>query len=65
MLDAAQLASVKLQEEELLSWRLVDPAELTDHLLGSLGLRTQEAYRVLLSGEGTVELENGRGPQAS
>ncbi|WP_327303417.1 NUDIX hydrolase [Streptomyces sp. NBC_01298] len=65
VLDAAQLASVKLQEEELLSWRLVDPAELTDHLLGSLGLRTQEAYRVLLSGEGTVELENGRGPQAS
>lgn len=65
VLDAAQLASIRLQDEELLSWRLVDPAELTTHLLGSLGLRTQEAYRVLESGEGAVELENGRRPAAS
>uniref|UniRef100_UPI00365504D5 NUDIX domain-containing protein n=1 Tax=Streptomyces sp. NPDC058401 TaxID=3346480 RepID=UPI00365504D5 len=65
VLDAAQLASIKLQEEELLSWRLVEEAELTGHLLGSLGLRTAEACRVLRTGEGTVELENGRRPQAS
>ncbi|WP_327412607.1 NUDIX hydrolase [Streptomyces sp. NBC_01233] len=65
VLDAGQLASIKLQEEELISWRLVEPAELAAHLPGSLGRRTEEAYRVLQSGEGTVELENGRRPAAS
>ncbi|MDX3537004.1 NUDIX hydrolase [Streptomyces sp. MB09-01] len=65
VLDAGQLASIRLQEEELISWRLVEPAELTAHLPGSLGRRTEEAYRVLQSGEGTVELENGRRPAAS
>ncbi|THA84416.1 NUDIX hydrolase [Streptomyces sp. A0592] len=62
VLDAAQFASIRLQEEELISWRLVDPAELTAYLPGSLGRRAEEAYRVLQSGEGTVELENGRPP---
>ncbi|MCX5193490.1 NUDIX hydrolase [Streptomyces sp. NBC_00249] len=62
VLDAAQLASVRLQEDELLSWKLVEPAELTTYLDGPLGRRTQEAYRVLESGEGAVELENGRRP---
>ncbi|MFE9560811.1 NUDIX domain-containing protein [Streptomyces sp. NPDC006487] len=65
VLGAEQLASIKLQEEELISWKLVEQAELTDHLLGSLGRRTVEACRVLETGEGTVELENGRRPQAS
>ncbi|MFE2327777.1 NUDIX domain-containing protein [Streptomyces sp. NPDC059385] len=65
VLTADQLASIRLQEEELLSWKLVEPAELTAHLLGALGLRVQEACRVLESGEGTVELENGRRPSAS
>ncbi|MFD9013823.1 NUDIX domain-containing protein [Streptomyces sp. NPDC059552] len=60
VLDAAQLAAIELQEDELLSWRLVEPGELTTYLLGSLGLRTQEAYRVAQSGEDTAELENGR-----
>lgn len=64
VLDEAQLASIRLQEEELLSWRLVEPGELTAHLIGALGLRTQEAYRVVQSGEGTAELENGRRPAA-
>ncbi|KOU88763.1 NUDIX hydrolase [Streptomyces sp. XY58] len=62
VLDEARLASIRLQEEELVSWRLVDPAVLTAYLPGSLGPRVQEAYRVLQSGEGTVELENGRRP---
>ncbi|MET3986826.1 NUDIX hydrolase [Streptomyces sp. PvR034] len=62
VLDADQLAAVRLQEEELISWRLVEPAELTDYLPGALGLRTAEAYRVLRSGEGAAELENGRRP---
>ncbi|MFE2306800.1 NUDIX hydrolase, partial [Streptomyces sp. NPDC059411] len=65
VLDAEQLASIKLQEEELISWRLVEPAELTDYLLGSLALRTVEACRVLRSGEGAAELENGRRPRTS
>ncbi len=65
VLDEAQLASIRLQEEELLSWKLVEPAELPVYLLGSLGLRAQEACRVLESGEGAVELENGRRPSAS
>ncbi|MFI6147771.1 NUDIX domain-containing protein [Streptomyces sp. NPDC051109] len=65
VLDAAQLASIKLQEAELLSWRLVEPAELTAYLPGSLGRRTQEAYRVLESGEGAAELENGSRPVSS
>ncbi|MGW6978449.1 NUDIX domain-containing protein [Streptomyces sp. NPDC054932] len=64
VLNGAQLASIVLQEEELISWRLVEPGELTAHLPGSLGRRTQEAYRVVQSGEGTVELENGRRPDA-
>ncbi|KOU25607.1 NUDIX hydrolase [Streptomyces sp. WM6368] len=62
VLDAAQLAAIELQEDELLSWRLVEPGELATYLLGSLGLRTQEAYRVVQSGEDTAELENGRRP---
>lgn len=65
VLDAAQLASVKLQEEELLSWRLVEPAEIPVYLPGSFGLRVQEAHRVLESGEGAAELENGRRPAHS
>ncbi|MFD9727084.1 NUDIX domain-containing protein [Streptomyces sp. NPDC059072] len=65
VLTADQLASIRLQEEELLSWKLVEPAELGAHLLGALGRRAQEACRVLESGEGTVELENGRRPSAS
>ncbi|MFE2549035.1 NUDIX domain-containing protein [Streptomyces sp. NPDC059355] len=65
VLDEAQLASIKLQEEELLSWRLVEPAELTAYLPGSLGRRTREAYRVLESGEGAAELENGSRPVSS
>ncbi|MFG2484430.1 MULTISPECIES: NUDIX domain-containing protein [Streptomyces] len=64
VLDEAQLASVTLQEEELISWRLVEPAELTTYLPEQLGRRIQEAYRIVQSGEGAVELENGRRPVA-
>ncbi|WP_284574903.1 NUDIX hydrolase [Streptomyces sp. 2P-4] len=64
VLGADELASIRLQEEELLSWRLVAPAELPDYLLGSLGRRALEACRVLESGGGAVELENGRRPEA-
>ncbi|MFJ6719108.1 MULTISPECIES: NUDIX hydrolase [unclassified Streptomyces] len=62
VLDAEQLASVRLQEEELLSWKMVAPEDLPTYLLASLARRVQEAYRVLESGASAVELENGRRP---
>ncbi|WP_367319909.1 NUDIX domain-containing protein [Streptomyces sp. HUAS ZL42] len=51
--------SIRLQEEELLSWRLVAREELDDYLLGSLGHRVLAALDVLKAGSGTAELENG------
>ncbi|CAM5532267.1 NUDIX domain-containing protein [Streptomyces aurantiogriseus] len=52
--------AIRLQEEELLSWRLVPREELPDHLLGSLGHRVLAALDALTDGSGTAELENGR-----
>ncbi|MER6346837.1 NUDIX domain-containing protein [Streptomyces sp. NPDC001595] len=51
--------AIRLQEEELLSWRLVPRAELTGHLPGALGRRVLAALDVLADGSGTAELENG------
>ncbi|MFH8884216.1 NUDIX domain-containing protein [Streptomyces californicus] len=59
VLDADRLAAIRLQEEELLSWRLVAPAELDGYLLGSLHGRVRAALEVLTSGSGTAELVNG------
>ncbi|MFJ9351876.1 NUDIX domain-containing protein [Streptomyces sp. NPDC101237] len=56
----ADLAAIRLQEEELLSWRLVPRPELTTYLPGSLGHRVLAALDVLTEGTGTAELENGR-----
>ncbi|MCX4766164.1 NUDIX hydrolase [Streptomyces sp. NBC_01275] len=53
------LKAIRLQEEELLSWRLVPREEITDYLLGSLGRRVLAALDALADGTGTVELENG------
>ncbi|MFK4146510.1 NUDIX domain-containing protein [Streptomyces sp. NPDC004065] len=53
------LKAIRLQEEELLSWRLVAPAELTAHLPGALGRRVLAALDVLAEGTGTAELEDG------
>ncbi|TLS46157.1 NUDIX hydrolase [Streptomyces montanus] len=53
------LKAIRLQEEELLSWRMVERAELTDHLLGTLGSRVLVALDVLAEGSGPAELENG------
>ncbi|MBD0841672.1 NUDIX domain-containing protein [Streptomyces sp. TRM68416] len=52
--------AIRLQEEELLSWRLVPREELTAHLPGALGHRVLAALDVLADGTGAVELENGR-----
>ncbi|MFG2786230.1 NUDIX domain-containing protein [Streptomyces sp. NPDC048419] len=52
--------AIRLQEEELLSWRLVGREDLDDFLLGTLGHRVLAALDVLAEGSGTAELENGR-----
>ncbi|MFI2203198.1 NUDIX domain-containing protein [Streptomyces sp. NPDC020192] len=59
VLTESDLKAVRLQEEELLSWRLVPREEITDHLPGALGRRVLTALDVLADGSGTAELENG------
>ncbi|MEV7425321.1 MULTISPECIES: NUDIX hydrolase [unclassified Streptomyces] len=63
VLSEERLAAIVLQEEELLSWRLVERAEVPAYLPGSLGRRVLIALDALESdggaGTGTVELENG------
>ncbi|MFI0976978.1 NUDIX domain-containing protein [Streptomyces sp. NPDC021093] len=60
VLGEEQLASIRLQEEELLSWRLVPVDEVETYALGSLGGRILAALAALADGAGAVELENGR-----
>lgn len=50
---------MRIQEDELLSWKLVDRAELGSHLPRGLGLRVKAALDVLDSGAGAAELEDG------
>ncbi|OCC13448.1 NUDIX hydrolase [Streptomyces sp. PTY087I2] len=59
VLTADRLAAIRLQEEELLSWRLVAPADLDGYLLGPLAGRVRAALAALASGSGPVELEDG------
>ncbi|MEU6064411.1 MULTISPECIES: NUDIX hydrolase [Streptomyces] len=59
VLAESEFAAIKLQEEELLSWRLVPREELTAHLPGALGRRVLAALDVLAQASGTAELENG------
>ncbi|MFI1076300.1 NUDIX domain-containing protein [Streptomyces puniciscabiei] len=59
VLTEADLKAIRLQEEELLSWRLVPREEITGHLPGALGHRVLTALDVLADGTGTAELENG------
>ncbi|MFI6438589.1 NUDIX domain-containing protein [Streptomyces sp. NPDC050759] len=54
------LKAIRLQEEELLSWRLVPHEELAEYLPDGLGRRVLAALDVLADGSGTLELENGR-----
>ncbi|MER5789564.1 NUDIX hydrolase [Streptomyces sp. NPDC001980] len=55
----ADLKAIRLQEEELLSWRLVPREEIAAHLPGALGRRVLVALDVLAEGAGPAELENG------
>ncbi|GAA2772529.1 NUDIX domain-containing protein [Streptomyces showdoensis] len=60
VLSDAQCAAIRLQEKELVSWKLIDPAEATAHLPGSLGPRVLAALDALAAGNGPAELEDGR-----
>lgn len=62
ILGEEQLSAIRLQEEELLEWRLVEPAELERYLLGQLRHRVAAALESLAADAGAVELENGRRP---
>ncbi|MER5475771.1 NUDIX hydrolase [Streptomyces sp. NPDC002734] len=59
VLGAESVAAVRLQEEELLSWRFVPREELPEYLLGPLLGRVTTALDVLADGSGPAELENG------
>ncbi|GAA3026819.1 NUDIX domain-containing protein [Streptomyces glomeratus] len=59
VLGEEDLKAIRLQEEELLSWRLVPREQLVEYLPGALGRRVLAALDVLAEGAGTVELENG------
>ncbi|GGT92674.1 NUDIX domain-containing protein [Streptomyces coeruleorubidus] len=60
VLGEDEFKAIRLQEEELLSWRLVPREELTEYLPGALGRRVLACLDVLADGSGTAELENGR-----
>ncbi|MCP3819144.1 NUDIX hydrolase [Streptomyces sp. A3M-1-3] len=60
VLAEEQLAAIRLQEAELISWRLVAFDELDAYLKGTLGWRVRAAYAAQEAGTGAVELENGR-----
>ncbi|GHA87877.1 MULTISPECIES: NUDIX domain-containing protein [Streptomyces] len=62
VLSGEQFEAVRLQEEELLSWRLVDRADLGGYLPDRLGRRVLAALEVLDSGAGAAELEDGEPP---
>lgn len=51
--------AIRLQEEELLSWRFVPRDELTGYLPSELRLRVLAALDALAEAVGTAELENG------
>lgn len=59
VLTEEDLKAIRLQEEELLSWRLVAPEDVPGHLPGAPGRRILTALDVLAEGSGPVELENG------
>ncbi|MFE9996755.1 NUDIX domain-containing protein [Streptomyces avermitilis] len=59
VLGEEDLKAIRLQEEELLSWRLVPREELPEYLPGALGRRVLAGLDAVAEGTGTAELENG------
>ncbi|MDN3293953.1 NUDIX hydrolase [Streptomyces ficellus] len=64
VLSGEQFRAIRLQEAELISWKLVEREELPTYLLGSLGFRVMSALDALDAPadgcRGAVELVNGR-----
>ncbi|MEU3602959.1 NUDIX hydrolase [Streptomyces sp. NPDC006798] len=59
VLSPERLDGIRLQEDELLSWRLIDRKDVPDYLLPPLGHRVAAALDSLDSGCGAVELVDG------
>ncbi|MEU2183139.1 NUDIX hydrolase [Streptomyces thermolilacinus] len=59
VLDDAAFGAIRLQEAELLSWKLITRDEIPAYLPGTLGPRVQAALESLDTGRGPAELENG------
>ncbi|MFG2193570.1 NUDIX domain-containing protein [Streptomyces sp. NPDC048639] len=64
VLDEDRLAAIRLQEAELVSWRMVPPDEAGALVDSGLDRRIQGALAALAAGSGPVELEDGRTPSA-
>ncbi|MFB6435678.1 NUDIX domain-containing protein [Streptomyces sp. NPDC056411] len=62
VLNAAQLAAIRLQESELLSWRMVDWDEAQTLVNRGMALRIGAALQALAAGHGPAELEDGVPP---
>ncbi|MFI0899229.1 NUDIX domain-containing protein [Streptomyces sp. NPDC020983] len=60
VLTGEQLASIRLQESELDSWKLVDPADVHHYLTPNTAGAVRAAVEALASGRGPVELVDGR-----
>ncbi|MEU6439551.1 NUDIX hydrolase [Streptomyces sp. NPDC047046] len=59
VLTERQLGAIRLQESELLSWRMVPRTRLAEFLPPPLAARVTAALDVLDRGEGTMELVDG------
>lgn len=60
VLSDGQLAAVRLQEAELDSWLLIDPAEADRYFSPGQAGRIRAALAALAAGSGPAELVNGR-----
>lgn len=60
VLSDEQLGAVRLQEEELDSWLLIDPAEADRYFSPGQAGRIRAALAALAAGSGPAELVNGR-----
>ncbi|MGW1377015.1 NUDIX domain-containing protein [Streptomyces sp. NPDC002446] len=59
-----RLAAIRLQEEELLSWRMVHWDEAQTLVSRQMALRLDAALKSLAAGRGPAELEDGVAPAA-
>ncbi|MGW2387937.1 NUDIX domain-containing protein [Streptomyces lydicamycinicus] len=65
VLDAAQLSAIRLQETELLSWRMVHWDEAQTLVNREMALRVDAALKALAAGRGPTELEDGVPPNGA